>query len=69
MSSRYRFNQWNDSSDGGRGASQAIEVTIQGIESRMGVKFPRGSSPSESREIMYERLEVLFVHLLESSRR
>lgn len=33
-------------------ASQAIEKTIQTVEESLGVKFPRGSRPSESREIM-----------------
>lgn len=33
-------------------ASQAIEKTIQVVEDALEVKFPRGISPSESREIM-----------------
>lgn len=33
-------------------ASQAIEKTIQTVEESLGVKLPRGSRPSESREIM-----------------
>ena len=33
-------------------ASQAIENTIQAVESGMGLRFPRGSTPTESRSIM-----------------
>lgn len=33
-------------------ASQAIENTIQAVEAGMGVRFPRGSTPTESRNIM-----------------
>lgn len=33
-------------------ASRAIEKTIQSVEQGLAVKFPRGSSPTESREIM-----------------
>lgn len=40
-------------------ASKAIEKTIQGMENRIGVKFRRGSTPSESREIMYEGIAIL----------
>ena len=33
-------------------ASQAIENTIQAVEDGLGTKFPRGSTPTESRTIM-----------------
>ena len=33
-------------------ASQAIENTIQAVEDGLGTKFPRGSTPTESRRIM-----------------
>ena len=33
-------------------ASQAIENTIQAVEAGMGVRFPRGNTPTESRNIM-----------------
>lgn len=33
-------------------ASQAIENTIQAVEAGLGTKFPRGSTPTESRNIM-----------------
>ena len=33
-------------------ASQAIENTIQAVEEGLGTKFPRGSTPSQSRDIM-----------------
>ena len=33
-------------------ASQAIENTIQAVEDGLGIKFPRGSTPSQSRDIM-----------------
>lgn len=33
-------------------ASRAIENTIQAVEAGMGIRFPRGSTPSESRNIM-----------------
>lgn len=48
-------------------SSQSIEVTIRGMESRMGVKFPRGSSPTESREIMYDRIEAMLLYLAQRS--
>ena len=44
-------------------SSQSIEVTIRGMEVRMGVKFPRGANPTESRKIMYDRVEELFLYL------
>lgn len=49
---------WRET-EAAKAASQAIEKTIQGMEDRIGVKFPRGSTPSESREIMYEWVAVL----------
>ena len=33
-------------------ASQAIYVTIGMVEDALGVPFPRGQTPSESRELM-----------------
>lgn len=44
-------------------SSQSSEVTIRGMEERMGVRFPRGANPTESREIMYDRIEALFLYL------
>ena len=42
-----------------RGASRGIENTIQAVEEGLGASFPRGSTPSESREIMKEILSRL----------
>ena len=39
-----------------RGASRGIENTIQAVEEGLGTSFPRGRTPSESREIMKEIL-------------
>ena len=33
-------------------ASQAIENTIQAVEAGLDTRFPRGSTPTESRNIM-----------------
>ena len=33
-------------------ASQAIENTIQAVEDGLGIRFPRGSTPTDSRNIM-----------------
>ena len=38
-------------------ASQAIENTIQAVEAGLGTKFPRGSTPAESRNIMQSILQ------------
>ena len=38
-------------------ASQAIENTIQAVEDGLGTKFPRGSTPTESRNIMRSILQ------------
>lgn len=48
-------------------SSQSIEVTIRGMEARIGVKFPRGSSPTKSREIMYDRIEEILLYLAQRS--
>ena len=37
-----------------RGASRGIENTIQAVEESLGTSFPRGRTPSESRQIMKE---------------
>ena len=39
-----------------RGASQAIYATIRMIEEALQMKFPRGGTPAESREIMIDIL-------------
>ena len=41
-------------------ASQAIKNTIQVVEEALGVKFPRGSTPTESRENMKQILRALY---------
>ena len=38
-------------------ASQAIENTIQAVEVGLGTKFPRGNTPTESRNIMRSILQ------------
>lgn len=37
-------------------ASQAIEKTIQAVKTGLGTAFPRGTTPSESRNIMRANL-------------
>ena len=37
--------------------SQAIENTIQAVEDGLGTNFPRGSTPTESRNIMRSILQ------------
>ena len=37
-------------------ASQAIENTIQAVENALDTKFPRGDTPTESRNIMRSML-------------
>ena len=41
-------------------ASQAIYKTIKMLETELGIEFPRGSTPSESREIMVEIIGSYF---------
>lgn len=41
-------------------ASQAIENTIQAVEEALGVQFPRGNTPTESRENMKYILRALY---------
>ena len=41
-------------------ASRAIHKTIEMLETELGIKFPRGSTPSESREIMIEIIGSYF---------
>ena len=38
-------------------AGQAIENTIQSVEDGLGPKFPRGDTPTESRNIMRSILQ------------
>ena len=57
--SQYRRQQKLLETEAAKAASQAIEKTIRGMEDRIGVKFPRGSTPSKSREIMYDGVEIL----------
>lgn len=38
-------------------ASRAIENTIQAVEDGLGTTFPRGSTPTESRNIMRSILQ------------
>lgn len=40
-------------------ASQGIENTIQAVEDGLGVTFPRGDTPSESRSIMVGIIVIL----------
>ena len=41
-------------------ASRSIYKTIEMLETELGIKFPCGSTPSESREIMVETIESYF---------
>ena len=41
-------------------ASQAIYKTIAMLEMELGIEFPRGRTPSESREIMVEIIGSYF---------
>ena len=41
-------------------ASQAIHKTIKMLETELGIEFPRGNTPSESREIMVEIIGSYF---------
>ena len=41
-------------------ASQAIHKTIEMLETELGIRFPRGRTPSESREIMVEIIGSYF---------
>ena len=41
-------------------ASRAIYKTIEMLETELEIKFPRGSTPSESREIMVETIGSYF---------
>lgn len=41
-------------------ASQAIYKTIAMLETELGIRFPRGSTPSESRKIMIETIVGYF---------
>ena len=42
-------------------ASQAIERTIQVVENQLGIGFPRGSTPTDSREIMALMLRQIII--------
>ena len=46
----------NDEQIRAEAASQAIEKTIQMVEEALGVKFPRGNIPTDSRDIMIDIL-------------
>ena len=41
-------------------ASKAIYRTIEMVESELGIEFPRGETPSESRAMMVETLASYF---------
>ena len=41
-------------------ASRAIYRTVKMVESELGIEFPRGETPSESRELMLETLASYF---------
>ena len=41
-------------------ASQAIENTIQAVEEALDIQFPRGSTPTESRENMKQMLRAFY---------
>ena len=40
-------------------SSRSIHTTIRMMETRLGLAFPRGETPSESRDIMIEMIAVL----------
>jgi hypothetical protein len=46
-------------------ASQAIEKTIQAVERALGIEFPRGDTPTESRDIMTQILRGIPQELCE----
>ena len=52
MNYRNSFNQREESKIRAAASSRTIEITIQGVESATGKTFPRGRTPSESRDIM-----------------
>ena len=56
MNYRNSFNQREESKIRAAASSRTIEITIQGVESATGRNFPRGSTPSESRDIMNDIL-------------
>lgn len=42
-----------------RGRSQAIKKTIRLVEDQLGIKLPRGRTPSESRQLMIDFFDTL----------
>lgn len=54
-----RYTRANEARIRGEASSRSIHKTIRMMETKLGMAFPRGETPSESRAIMIERIAVL----------